>query len=205
MSSKVEMTDTLITYIKDARTDRRISASALSKAINRDASYISSLELKRLRTISIYDFISILCIIFNITEKEAVERTKTLIGNDIIPSRFHNLAYGGKLSDFQIPPVQVSEQTSKNYSVKLYGDSEAPELIKDSLEAINIKIIEFYNKNPKDAVFILQNLQKSLFSTLDFSMEIIGLPIYTLKNLDDEIKKETLSSILAVIGKYAGK
>ena len=203
MSSKVEMTDNLISYIKDARTGRHISASALSKALNRDASYISSLELKRLRTISIYDFITILCIIFNISEKEAVERAKTLFGIEIIPSRFHNRAYGSTVSDIQIPPVQVNEQTSKNYSEKWCGDSEAPELIIDSLEAINNKIIEFYNKNPKDAVYFLQNLQKSLYSTLDLSMEIIGMPVYTLKNLNEDLKKEALSCVLAIIGQYA--
>ena len=204
MSSKIEMTDEIITSLKAARTERRISASALSKALNRDASYISSLELKRLRTISIYDFIAILCIVYNISENEAIEKAEILSATKINISNLHLRDYGNAQSFFWNQPVQVNEYSSEKYPVDWNADIQAPELIKDTLDVITKKIIEFYENNPKDTVFILQNLKNSLQSSLDLSMEIIGMPIYTLKTLDEKSKKDALGSIMEIIKKYAG-
>ena len=77
---KIKLTAQILHGIKAARIAKRIPAATLSKAINRDDSYISSLELKRLRTISSADLIAILCVIFSIPEHEAMSKAEELIG-----------------------------------------------------------------------------------------------------------------------------
>ena len=205
LPAKIKITDQLLNEIKAARTAKRIAAAALSRAIERDDSYISSLELKRLRTISSVDFVAIVRYLFGIADDEAMAKAEELAGigktADTYTGREARDSFsspGGKgLMSVSEPGEGDSRYDAKN------GYAE-PELISDALDALSGLIAEFYSEDPKETVFALNSFIKTMQCDPGFAMGLMGIPFFALKTLSADERREVLDELLGVYRKYAG-
>ena len=197
---KIMLTDQILHNIKAARVEKRIPAATLSRAINRDESYISSLELKRLRTISSVDLVAILCVIFDIAEHEATAKAEAFIGIETGTDRYADLNMQASVAfDGAENIIKVSEPTVANYRYDTMTDYAEPELISDMLDVLTGFIIEFYKKEPKEAVFVLNCFIKTMQFDPAFAMGVMGLPFLVLKSLSTDKRMEVLSELAAVL------
>ena len=222
LPTKIRLTDEIINNIKSARIANRIPAAELSRAIKRDVSYISSLELKRLKTLSAIDLTAIISYMFNLPEYKAVEKVESIIGinketdtsanhnNDIFHSHNENNInkgnYDNSDNDDSIKNNQqliVHDSTSNEY---WYGDMLAcadPELISDMLNEIIGLISVFFKNEPKETVFILNSFIKTFKLDPVFTMKLMGMPFFTLKALSTDIRIKVLNDLSAILKKYA--
>ena len=201
---KIKLTDRILHNIKAARVEKRIPAATLSRAINRDDSYISSLELKRLRTISSVDLVAILCIIFDIPEHEATAKAEDFIGLETKTDRYADLSTQASITfDGAEDTIRVSEPTVTSYSYDTKTDYAEPELISDMLAVLTGLITEFYKKEPKEAVFALNCFIKTMQFDPAFAMGVMGLPFLVLKSLSIDKRMEVLSELAAVLKGHA--
>ena len=205
LPSKIELTDEIINKIKTARITKRIPAATLSKAIKRDASYISSLELGRLRSISSVDLVTIHRIIHGVPEHEAIAMVEALInmyisaGNNYGQKTMKSLLYDEK------GPLSVNEPYVKGYVHNVGTSFAEPELIGDMLETMTSLITEIYKENPKEAVFMLKSFIKTMQFDPAFTMDIMGIPFFVLKPLSIHERKEVINELLDVFRKHAAK
>ena len=197
---KIIVTDEIIHNIKSTRIAKRIPAAKLSRALNRDDSYISSLELSRIRTISTVDYVAILSYLFDIPEQEAVKKAEEDIGVRENENGFENL------DDLRISPecdfsgmLMVSEPTIEYRSANAVENLFDTELINDLLAKMVELITSFYKEDPKEAVFALSSFTKLLQTDIIFSMELMGLPLYSLKDMGNEERAGVLKEISEVI------
>jgi hypothetical protein len=204
LPSKIKLTDEIIHIIKSTRVTKRISAVKLSRMINRDDSYISSFELKRLRTISSDDLLIILSNIFSISESEAILKAKELIGMECETGIRSNI--NTHIQDlpkyYEKGTITVSEPIEKNSYNSIKSDYTGTELIDDMLDTISNNFIEFYKNNPKEAVYSMKSFIQSMYFDPDFMMEIIGIPFYTLGELNKNQRQDVLEKMLNVFENY---
>ena len=201
LPSKIKLSDNIVDEIKSARTARRIPAATLSKTINRDDSYISSLELKRLRTISSADLVMIFCALHDISEQSAIEKVESLIGIERKTELYTTSSMQGAQLVDEKNADTVSEPTAE-YFYGVSSDFAEPELISDMLDTIKAHILEFYKKNPKDTVYVLQSFIKTMQFDIGFTMEILGIPFFALKGASIEKRKEVLCELIDVLKKH---
>ena len=200
---KIKLTDQILHNIKAARNEKRIPAATLSRAINRDDSYISSLELKRLRTISSVDLVAILSVIFDMPEHEAEAKAEDFIGEGARAERYTAPNMQASLSfDGVEDTMSVSEPTAAYYCYDTINDNAEPELISDMLDALTGFVTEFYRKDPKEAVFVLNSFIKTMQFDPAFAMGVMGLPFFVLKSLGFEKRMEVLSDLAAVLKRH---
>ncbi|MCL2153490.1 MAG: hypothetical protein FWH57_11140 [Oscillospiraceae bacterium] len=204
LPAKIRLTDQMLDYIRAARIAKRIPAATLSRAIKRDDSYISSLELKRLRTISSVDLVAILCFLFNISEHEALERAEELIGVEkkAAVDAIRSPQYSP--SNIDSNEIQKVSETSREY--RWYDtriNYAEPELINDMLEVLVGLITEFYRNDPKEAVYVLNSFIKTMKFDPIFTMSVMGIPFFMLKNLNIDERKEVLDDLSAVFREHA--
>ena len=205
LPSKIELTDILIDSIKTARITKRIPAATLSKAIRRDASYISSLELGRLRNISTVDLVLIHCIIYNISEHEAITMVEALINEGRGADIYHgHKALRSLVSDGK-GAIMAGEPYVEYHVHNEGADFAEPELISDMLDTLTSLIIDIYKENPKEAVYMLTSIIKSMQFDPEFTMGIMGIPFFALKHLGANERKEVLNELLDVFKKHADK
>lgn len=196
---KIGLTEQIIDKIKTVRIAKRFPAATLSKAINRDDSYISSLELGRLRTISAFDLTAIFCTLYSIREEQAVAMIEQLLGEK--PAFDGSSLVNEPRPDYEVTKPNYAEPRP-NYAETSH-DQAKPELIGDMLETMTELMIESYNDNPKEAVFALKCFIETMQSDSTFATEIMSMPFYTLKSPGIEEQKEILGEILEVIKKHA--
>ena len=200
---KIRLNDWILHNIKAARTEKRIPAATLSRAINRDDSYISSLELKRLRTISSVDLVAILCAIFDIPEHEATAKAEDFLGFGARANGSTDLNTQASLSYYgNEDTARVSEPTVTSYWHDTITDDAEPELISDMLDVLTGYVTEFYRKDPKEAVFVLNSFIKTMQLDSAFAMGVMGLPFYALKSLSIDKRMEVLSEFITVLKKH---
>ena len=201
---KIKLTDQAIHNIKAARIEKRIPAATLSRAIKRDDSYISSLELKRLRSISSVDLVAILCVLYSIPEDEAIAKAVELISTKPKTDSYSNLSAQAPLSGYGgEDATRVSEPSATNYRYDSIADYAEPELISDMLDDLTGLISEFYKEDPKEAVFVLNCFVKAMQLDPAFTMGVMGLPFIILKSLDPEKRIEVLSELADISRKHA--
>lgn len=187
LPSKIKLTDKLVGSIKAARTARRFPAAALSKIINRDDSYISSLELGRLKSISSCDLTAIFGALYDIPEYEAAAKIEELLNTQ---SRQDSGA------------MMVSEPAVSYAAYDIHAGRTVPNLIGDMLEELVDRIVESYNKNPKEVVFALKSFIETMQFDSEFAIEILELPFFTLKALSADDRKAVLKELADVVNKY---
>lgn len=198
LPTKIRLTDEAIESIKTARTAKRIPAATLSKAINRDASYISSLELGRLRSVSSADLIALLCNLYGITEQEAAAKAEELISTN------KKTSYSALTAVDRNQPASGMMTGEKK---RLYGrrvDFTEPELISDMLDEMTQLIIDVYNEDPKEAVFALKSFVQTLRFDRDFVMNIMEMPFYSLNTLSISEREAVISEMQELLRKHAG-
>ena len=197
---KIKLTDQILHNIKTARTAKRIPAASLSRAINRDDSYISSLELKRLRTISSADLVAILCTLFSISEHEAILKAVEFIGTGTTVSNYPDQkVYTPLAGDGGEDTMRVREPTVAGYGSIAITDYTELELINDMLDTLTGFIAEFYKKDPKEAVFVLNSFIKAVQLDPAFAIGVMGLPFYLLKSLSADKRMAVLTDLASVI------
>ena len=203
LPTKIKLTNQIIDSIRAARITKRTPAATLSRAIKRDDSYISSLELKRIRSIRSDDLVAILCFLYGISEHDAEEKAEEIIGirnkADNSPSsdsRYSSSSGGGK--DAQ----RVGEQIHEYGRYDTGTDYAGPELIGDILEVLTGLIAEFYKSEPKEAVYALSSFIKSMKFDPIFAMGVMGIPFYALKTFSIEERKEVLSVLSCLFREY---
>ena len=200
---KIKLTDQAIHNIKAARIEKRIPAATLSRAIKRDDSYISSLELKRLRSISSVDLVAIVCVLYSIPEEEAIAKATALIGTGTKTDSYPNQNIQPPLSDYGgEDTTRVSEPTAANYRYNAIADYAEPELISDMLDDLTGLINEFYKKEPKEAVFVLNSFVKAMQLDPAFTMSVMALPFILLKSINAEKRTEVLSELVSISNRY---
>ncbi|MCL2147597.1 MAG: hypothetical protein FWH52_07300 [Synergistaceae bacterium] len=204
LPAKIKLTDQIINDIKAARIAKRIPAATLSRAIKRDDSYISSLELNRLRSMSSADLVAILCFLFSISEHKAVARAKELIGIEIKADNESSRSpqyspTNNDGNDMLIASDQIHEY--RRYDTKT--DYAEPEIISELLEILTALITEFYRNDPKEAVYVLNIFIKTMKFDPIFTMGVMGIPFYALKTLSIDERKEVLDHLSAVFREYA--
>ena len=204
LPAKIKMTDQIIQTIKAARNEKRIPAAVLSRALKRDDSYISSMELKRLQTISSVDFIAILCVVFEIPEHEAVEKAKELAGIGKEFDSYPDYSLHEPVSNVEGKETYfVSEPASAGYLSNAGTDYAEPELISDLMDALTGLIKEFYMKDPKEAVYTLNSFIKTMRFDPAFTMGVMGIPFYILRTLSIDKRKEVIADLSDVVKNHA--
>ena len=203
LPSKIKLTDKIINEIKAARTAKRIPAATLSRIIKRDDSYISSLELKRLRTISANDLVTIFCVLLDVNEHEVVTRVEAMLNTDDIADNYAIQGLSNATHSERPGTIMVSEPLADNKWYDLSSEFTDTELISDMLQAIIDLITEYYKKDPKETVFALSSFVKTLKFDPAFTLEIMGTPFYTLRNLRVIDRKKVLAEIREVLKKNA--
>ena len=194
LPAKIKLTEQMIDSIKTARIAKRIPAVVLSRAINRDDSYLSSLELGRLRTVSAVDLVAMLRFLFGISEQEAMEKAEALVA-------LENNSGGYNFGNQE--PVFVREAVAKYAWPGVDTDNAEPELISDMLDALAGLIIDYYKKDPKEAVFVLNSFIKIMRLDNAFAMGMMGMPFSVLKTLSPEQRRLLLADLSAVFKQYA--
>ena len=204
LPAKIRLTNEMINKIKTARIAKRIPAAVLARAIDRDDSYISSLELNRLRTISSVDLVAILGFLYSIPEHIAIERAEALIGMSNMPdgSSVHSL-HSSPSSDGSNGLMTVNEQPLIYNRYDARVEYAEPELINDLLEVLVKHITEFYEKDPKEAVYVLNSFIKTMQFDPDFTMSFMGIPFFALRELSIDDRKEVLADLSNVYRKHA--
>jgi len=220
---KIKLTDEIINNVKSARIAKRIPAAELSKAIKRDVSYISSFELKRLKTISAVDLTAIISYMFDIPEHKAIEKVERLISVEVkketdnqVNQNYNILLANNKINInndniFDIDnndnnknnQLLIRESSIDEYSYSDTNDNADLELISDMLDDIKNIISEFYKKEPKETVFILNSFIKTLKIDPSFTMKLMGMPFFTLKTLSVDVRIKILADLYAILKKYA--
>jgi hypothetical protein len=204
LQAKIKLTDLMIHNIKTARIAKRIPAAVLSRAIKRDDSYISSLELKRLRTISADDLIAILSFLFEIPEHMAIAKAEEFIGIVEKPNSYLN---SGSQDSFSPGgnegAMWVSEPVVNDYQYDTKSAYAGLELINDMLEVLIGLITDIYKKEPKEVFFVLSSFVKTLQFDPVFTMSVMGIPFFALKSLSIDKRKDVLDELLSVFSKYA--
>ena len=205
LQAKIKLTDQMIHGIKTARIAKRIPAAVLARSIDRDDSYISSLELKRMRSISSADLVAIVGFLYSVPEQIAASMAEEFIGTGKIPNGNSDRSLlGALLSDGgNEGSMTVSEPTAGDYRYEAKTDYAEPELISDMLEALANLFVEYYRKDPKEVVFVLNSFIKTMQFDPVFTMGVIGIPFFTLRNLSIDERKEVLSDLSAVYRKHA--
>ena len=203
LQSKIKLNDRIINDITTARISKRIPAAKLSQAIMRDKSYISSLELRRLRSINSVDLVSLYCFIYRISEDESIAMVESLVNSDI-PTRSHfnqnpQHPYESNYED----TGAVNEPYSGAYLRNGGTEFAEPELIGDMLEALTGVITEAYMENPKDAMYMLKSFITNMQFDQEFTMGVVGVPFFVFRSLSLDARKEALEEILDVYRKYA--
>ena len=206
LPAKIKITDQILHKLKTARIEKRIPAGSLSRAINRDDSYISSLELGRLQSISSVDLVAIIRTLFSISGEEAIAKATDFIGmvqnkDDTPPDSYRWAATQYNSID---DAMSVNESTPV-YHRELKADYYETELINDMLDNLTSLISEFYKKDPKEAVFALNSFVKTMQFDPDFTMGVMGLPFFSLKALSNDERMEALPDIAAVIKRLSKK
>ena len=204
---KIRLTEQIIAYLKNTRTKKRIPASTLAKAINRDSSYISSLELGRLLTISAADFVAILCFLLDINESSAIEKAEDIInagkrgegGSDPAPPEQHSYAGDSAI-------LSVSQNTIQ---YQWYGsradDNVDIELLDNIFDDMKKLVTDIYLRSPKETIYSLNCFNMALKFDPMLAMSVLGAPYYTLKGLSIEKRKRVMADISNVIKQHAAK
>ena len=204
LPAKIKITDHLLNEIKAARIAKRIPAAMLSRAIKRDDSYISSLELRRLRTISSVDFVAIVSYLFGIPEHEAVAKAEELAGIEKMTDTQSSRSLQDSLSNTSSKDLLLVSEPKVKYS---WYDTKTgcaePELISGMLDTLSGLIVEIYGKDPKEAVFALNCFIKTMQFDPVFAMGVMGIPFFALKTLTIDERKEVLAELSGVYRKYA--
>jgi len=203
LPAKIKLTDEVIDNIKSARTAKRIPAAILSRIIKRDDSYISSLELKRLRTISAVDFVVILCYLYDLPEQKAVEMAEKIIGMNNLPDGCSDkdseyVLYNGSKSDFS-----VKESLAEYYTHGVDAEYIDIELINGMLDTINELFTELYKKEPKETVYALNSFIKTLQFDPLFALKLMAMPFFALKSLNIDMRVKILGELSEVFKKHA--
>ena len=203
LPAKIKLTEQVIHKIKTARIEKRIPAAVLARAIKRDDSYISSLESMRLRTISAVDLVTIIGFLFDIPEQMAAEKAEEFIASANKPDSYsaQDLQYPLALDDIA-DAMLVNEPAPKGYLSDAKTDYAEPELISDMLEVLAGLITDFYKADPKEAVFVLNSFIKTMKFDPVFTMSVMGIPFFKLKQLSVDKRKEVFEDILAVFRKH---
>ena len=205
---KIKLTDKILYNIKAARTEKRIPAATLSRAINRDDSYISSLELKRIRTISSVDLVAILGAIYDIPEAEAEAKAE-----GFAEGFSETVARGDNTPELDthatLPPdgfegaMMVCEPTAANNYYSTKNDYPDLELISDILDILKDHVTEFYKRDPKEAVFALNTFIRTMQFDPAFAMGVMGLPFSILKSLSIDKRMKVLSDFATILKEHA--
>ena len=203
LQSKIKLNDRIINDIKTARNSKRIPAAKLSQAIMRDDSYISSLELGRLRSISSVDLVSIYCFIYGIAEHESIAMVEALVNSDLPTRSSINLKPQHPYASNYEDTMAVNEPYSNAYVRKGGTEFAEPELIGDMLEALTGVITEAYMKNPKDAMYMLKSFITNMQFDQEFTMSVVGVPFFVFRSLSPDVRKAALDEMLDVYRKYA--
>ena len=203
LPAKIKLTDQLIHNIKTVRIAKRIPAAALARAIDRDDSYISSLELNRLRSISSADLIAIIGFLNSVPEHMAAAMAEEFISTGRVPEAYsdRNLQES-PLYESGMGSLTVNEPTVGNYRYDANCGYSTPELISDMLDAVAKLFIEFYEKDPKEAVFVLSSFIKTMQFDPVFTMGVIGIPFFTLRKLSIDERKAVLADLSDVYRRY---
>ena len=203
LQSKIKLNDRIINDIKTARNSKRIPAAKLSQAIMRDDSYISSLELGRLRSISSVDLVSLYCFIYEISEHESITMVEALVNSENPALSCINQKPQYTYASNYEGATAVSEPNSKAYMRRGGTEFAEPELIGDMLEALTGVITEAYMENPKDAMYMLKSFITNMQFDQEFTMGVVGVPFFVFRSLSLDVRKEALDEILDVYRKYA--
>lgn len=204
LPAKIKLSDYIIHNIKTARIAKRIPASALSKAIKRDDSYISSLELKRLRTISSADLTAIICILFDVPEHIAIKKAEEFNSmEEYANSNINQSLQYPVFSEAGNSVLAVSESGPERHWYDAKSVYAEPELISDMLDVLTGLITETYEREPKEAVFMLNSFIKTLQFDPVFAMGVLEIPFFALKTLSVDERKEVLADLSAVFEKHA--
>lgn len=206
LPAKIKLTEQVVSKIKAARIEKRIPAAILSRAIKRDDSYISSLEAMRLRTISAADLTGIISFLFNIPAQIAAEKAEEYVNAENKATNHSDWNMHDSLPyDTSSGAMSVSEPMTNGYLSDMKTNYAQPELISDMLETMTELIIEFYGRDPKEAVYALSSFIKSMQFDPVFTMNVLGLPVFMLKTISIDKRKETFADILSVFKKYAAE
>ena len=204
LPAKIKLTDKVIHNIKTARIAKRIPAAVLSKAINRDDSYISSLELKRLRTISSADLVSCISYLFGIPEHDAEAKAEELIGLDKNVDSNSDYWLNDTQSNHGGTDIMAVGEAVTEYNKYNPGKGYAePELISDMLDTLAGLITDVYLKDPKEVVYALSSFIKSMQFDPMFTLDVMGIPFYTLRALSIEERKDVLADLSSVFKRHS--
>ena len=206
LPTKIKLTDQILHSLKTARIEKRIPAATLSRAIKRDDSYVSSLELKRLRSISSVDLVAIVRALFSISEDEAITKAMDIIGMGQKKDDSHPDAYirTSVLYHSSDNATSVKEGTTE-YHHESKSEHCETELISDMLDNLTRLISEFYKKDPKEAVFVLNSFVKAMQLDPDFTMGVMGLPFFALKSLSSDERMEVLPDLASALKRHSAK
>ena len=205
LQSKIKLTERIINDIQTARNTKRIPAVKLSQAIMRDDSYISSLELGRLRSISSVDLVSLYCFIYEIAEHESIAMVEALVNADVPTSSYMEQKPQTPYVSTNDGTMTVSEPKTNPYIRKGGTEFAEPELIGDMLEALTEVITDAYMENPKDALYMLKSFVSNMQFDREFTMGVVGIPFFVFRPLSLNERKEALDEVLDVFRKYATK
>ena len=199
---KIKLNEEIIDSIKSARAAKRIPAAILSRVIKRDDSYISSLESKRLRTISAVDFIEILSFLYDLPEQKAIEMAEKITGNSSLADDCSDKSSKYIFNNKSKNDFLVSEPTAEYYRRWVETDYIDTELINGMLDTIKELFTEFYKKEPKETVYVLNSFIKTLQFDPIFTMKLIAMPFFALKSLDIDMRIKVLLELSELLKKH---
>ena len=171
--------------------------------VNCNSSFCSIYESMRLRSISSFDLVGIVGFIFDIPENMAAKKAEEFIDAGKNDGRYPDREpQDSRPSITSSGAMRVCEPT-RGYLSDAKTEYAEPALISDMLEVLTGLIADFYKTDPKEAVFALNSLIKSMQCDPVFTMSVIGIPFFAIKTLGADERKEVFADILSVLKKHA--
>lgn len=194
ITDKITITNKLRLDIIERRKDKGISSYELSERTGNGHSkfWLQNIESGKTQKITKQDLISLYMILENEENEE-----------DVIPwiERILNQSIGDTYKQWY-ELIDISEKYSEIYDEDDLMD-ELDELLEYKImEQIRNSVFGMSINQKQAALTALQNFYYSLYKDSDLAFALINIPIYGVKELDEQQHNSALNDLLAISAKY---
>ena len=199
---KIEINNALIEKIQVAMKERKLKASKLSEAIGREKSYISSLQTGRMKELTFTELSTIFCVLYSITEEEAYQIIEAHL-TEVKKADLYSKQSPSYILSNEIIDTTALGGLAESHWYEINSGYTQPELIDDMLNVLARHITDIYKKRPKEAVFMLSSIIRTIQFDPAFTTEVMSIPFYALKELSIDERKTVLDDIMNVFKEHA--
>lgn len=186
ITDKLKVTKEIKQLIIEERNNKNITGIELSRAMKKSDAWISSLENGRTKTIILKDLIRIIKTLLDCSEEEAEEYLKNKLN---------------KLSE-------EKETTEKNSEIVYYdkeNNDNNQKSFKKITDNIQLKFNRAFENNSEYAFASAGEFMDNLQFDIGFTLALIRIPFYLLKDTDTSVRQELFDDINEVVKKYLDK